>query len=74
MHLGRILLTDPDLHTESIVVTFMMNEKHANSLIDYVKTDDGQIDFFHKGVKKIIHDEIFLKLVNLYILIFQCKC
>lgn len=57
VHSGRILLTALDVHAEPIAVTFMMNEKHANSLLDYVKTDDGRIDLSRIGVKKIIQDE-----------------
>lgn len=57
VHPGRILMTSLNLHIEPIAVTFMMNEKHVNSLLDYVKTDDGQIDLSRQGVKKIIQDE-----------------
>lgn len=64
VHPGRILMTSLNLHIEPIAVTFMMNEKHVNSLLDNVKTDDGQFDLFHKGVKKIIQDENVFEIVK----------
>lgn len=62
VHPGRILLTSLYLQAEPIAVTFMMRDKHANYLLDHVKTDDGQIDLFHKGVIEIVHDENVFKI------------
>lgn len=65
LHPGRILLTSLCLQTERIAVTFMMADKHANSVLDHAKTDDGQIDLFHKGVTQIFHDDNVFKIGNL---------
>lgn len=53
VHPGCILFTTVDERA----FTFMMNEKHVNTLLDYVKTDDGQICLSRKGVEQIIQDK-----------------
>lgn len=57
VHPGQILMTHLNLQTEPIHVTFMMREKTASTLLDQVKTDDGQIYLSNKGVEQIIHDK-----------------
>lgn len=73
VHPGCILFTTVDERA----FTFMMNEKHVNTLLDYVKTDDGQICLSRKGVEQIIQDknvfeigkiEVFNKnLINFFV-------
>lgn len=62
VHPGRILLTSLYQQTEPVAVTFMMRDKHAKSLLDLVKTDDGQIALCRKGIEKIIHDDNVFKI------------
>lgn len=65
VHPGRILLTSLYQQTEPVAVTFMMRDKHAKSLLDLVKTDDGQIALCRKGIEKIIHDDNVFKIGKL---------
>lgn len=54
VHPGQILMTA--LKNGPIVVTFLMRENHGNAILEYLKTDDGQIAASHKRIEKIVQN------------------
>lgn len=54
VHPGQILMTA--LKNGPIVVTFLGRKKHGIAILEYLKTDDGQIDASHKRIEKIVHN------------------
>lgn len=54
VHPGQILMTA--LRNGPIVVTFLMRENHGNAILEYLKTDDGQIAASHKRIEKIVQN------------------
>lgn len=54
VHPGQILMTA--LKNGPIVVTFLVRKKHGIGILEYLKTDDGQIDASHKRIEKIVHN------------------
>nr|XP_034326955.1 uncharacterized protein LOC105349046 isoform X4 [Crassostrea gigas] len=54
VHPGQILMTA--LQNGPIVVTFIMRENHGNAILEYLKTDDGQIAASHKRIEKIVQN------------------
>lgn len=60
VHPGQILMTA--LHNGPIVVTFIMRENHGNAILEYLKTDDGQIAASHKRIEKIVQNGNVIKI------------
>ncbi|XP_065942955.1 uncharacterized protein [Magallana gigas] len=54
VHPGQILMTA--LQNGPIVVTFIMRKNHGNAILEYLKTDDGQIALSHKRIEKIVQN------------------
>lgn len=45
VHPGEILNTALSIETELVVVTFLIKDRHANTLLKYAETNDGKITF-----------------------------
>lgn len=61
-HPGQIIMTA--LESEPIVVTFMMNKKHAKAFLKFLHTDDGQIAASRKRIKEILNNGQIIKIAK----------
>lgn len=59
-HPGQILMTA--LENRPIVVTFMMKERHVDTFLKFLQTDDGQIAASRRRVEKIIINKRVIKI------------
>lgn len=59
-HPGQIIMTA--LESEPIVVTFMMNKKHAKAFLKFLHTDDGQIAASRNRIKEILNNGQIIKI------------
>lgn len=59
-HPGQVLMTA--LKNRPIVVTFMMKDKHADTFLKFLQTDDGQIAASRRRVEKIIINKRVIKI------------
>lgn len=56
VHPGQILMTA--FQSKPIIVTFMMKEEDIKAVLEYIKTDDGQIAASQRKVKKVINETV----------------
>lgn len=59
-HPGQILMTA--LENRPIVVTLMMKERHVDTFLKFLQTDDGQIAASRRRVEKIIINKRVIKI------------
>lgn len=59
-HPGQILMTA--LKNRPIVVTFMMKERHVDTFLKFLQTDDGQIAASRRRVEKFIINKRVIKI------------
>ncbi|XP_052702119.1 uncharacterized protein LOC128178800 isoform X2 [Crassostrea angulata] len=60
VHPGQILMTN--LKNGPVKATFLMGENHANAILEYLKTDDGQIAASRKRIEKIVQNGNVIKI------------
>lgn len=53
------------LKNKPTVVTFLMNEKHGNAVLEYLNTDDGLLAASRKRIEKLSKTEMSSRLVNI---------
>nr|XP_034323366.1 uncharacterized protein LOC105322773 isoform X2 [Crassostrea gigas] len=56
VHPGQILMTA--FQSKPIIVTFMMKEEDIKAVLEYIKTDDGQIAASQRKVEKVINETV----------------
>lgn len=59
-HPGQILMTA--LENRRIVVTFMIKERHVDTFLKFLQTDDGQIAASRRRVENIIINKRVIKI------------
>lgn len=59
-HPGQVLMTA--LKNRPIVVTFMMKDKHADTFLKFLQTDDGQIAASRRRMEKIVINKRVIKI------------
>lgn len=60
VHPGQILMTN--LKNGPVMATFLMRENHANAILEYLKTDDGQIAASRKRIEQIVQNGNVIKI------------